>query len=268
MSPKLNFSQFCGRIRMTLAAWMNRVRRYRLPRFEMLPRIERPPVLYCRGTRPSQAPKSRPRSKASPVPIAATTAVEISGPTPGTLIRRMQLASFWLISSISPDDRLDALVEPEPVLIETDDQVAHPRRDLVFAVLQNREERVAQSSRARPHGDALLDEEGADLVDRRRPTGDQARAHAMASLQIELILGLLPHRSQVRSQRRLGDRLGVVVVVLLPLHERLHVDRRDDPRLVAELAQGAADEMSAEAGFHADHAGRQLAERLGRAPAA
>jgi hypothetical protein len=32
---------------------MNRVLRYRLPRFDMLPRIERPPVLYCRGTRPS-----------------------------------------------------------------------------------------------------------------------------------------------------------------------------------------------------------------------
>ena len=63
--------------------------------------IERPPVLYCRGTKPSQAPKSRPRSKASPFPMAATTAVEIKGPTPGTLIRRMQLASRWLISSIS-----------------------------------------------------------------------------------------------------------------------------------------------------------------------
>ena len=44
--PKLNFSQLCGRIRMTLAAWMNRVLRYRLPRLEMLPRIERPPVMY------------------------------------------------------------------------------------------------------------------------------------------------------------------------------------------------------------------------------
>ena len=64
-------------------------------------------------------------------------------------------------------------------------------------------------------------------------------------------------------QRRFGDRLGVVVVVLLSLHERLHIDRRDDPRLVAELAQGAADEMGAEAGLHADDAWRQLLERLG-----
>jgi hypothetical protein len=87
-SPKLYRGQLYGRISRTLAAWINKVRRYLLPRLEMRPRIDRPPVLYCRGTRPSQAPKSRPRSKASPVPIAATRAVEISGPIPGTLIRR------------------------------------------------------------------------------------------------------------------------------------------------------------------------------------
>src|SRR6478672_6486690 len=79
--PKLKRSQLCGRMRMTFAAWMNKVLRYLLPRLEMRPRMDRPPVLYWRGTRPSHAPKSRPRSNASPVPMAATTAVEISGPS-------------------------------------------------------------------------------------------------------------------------------------------------------------------------------------------
>ena len=45
---------------MTFAAWMNRVLRYLLPRLVMRPRIDRPPVLYWRETRPSHAPKSRP----------------------------------------------------------------------------------------------------------------------------------------------------------------------------------------------------------------
>ena len=71
--PKLYLGQFCGRIRMTFAACMKSVRRYLLPRFEMRPRIGLPHVLCWRGTRPSHAPKSRPRSKASPLPIAATT---------------------------------------------------------------------------------------------------------------------------------------------------------------------------------------------------
>lgn len=72
-----------------------------MPRLEMRPRIGRPPVLYWRGIRPSQAPKSRPRSNASPLPIAATMAVEIRGPTPGMLIKRWQFASRCPSSPIS-----------------------------------------------------------------------------------------------------------------------------------------------------------------------
>jgi hypothetical protein len=44
----------------------------------------------CFGTSPSQAPKSRPLANASPVPIAATIALEMIGPMPGTVIRRSQ----------------------------------------------------------------------------------------------------------------------------------------------------------------------------------
>ena len=43
----------------------------------------RPPVPLCRGTRPSQAANSRPDLKAAGPPIAATTAVAVSTPTPG-----------------------------------------------------------------------------------------------------------------------------------------------------------------------------------------
>src|SRR5215831_12889682 len=52
----------------------------------MLPRMVRSPVDLCFGTKPSQAPKSRPFAKASPVPIAATIALEMIGPMPGTVI--------------------------------------------------------------------------------------------------------------------------------------------------------------------------------------
>lgn len=37
----------------------------------------------------------------------------------------------------------------------------------------------------------------------------------------------------VRPQGCFGNRLSVVVVVLLPLHKRLHIDCWNDPRLVA-----------------------------------
>ena len=55
-------------------------------------------------------------------------------------------------------------------------------------------------------------------------------------LQVELVLALLLDEAQVRPHRRLSNGLGIVVIVLLSLNERLHVDCRDDPRLVTELA--------------------------------
>lgn len=46
----------------------------------------------------------------------------------------------------------------------------------------------------------------------------------MAGLKIKLILGLFSDRSQIGSQSRLGDGLCIVVVVLLTLEQRLHID--------------------------------------------
>jgi hypothetical protein len=53
------------------------------------------------GHRPSQAPKSRPTLKPAPVPLAATTADEITGPTPGTLTSYGQCPSWAASASIS-----------------------------------------------------------------------------------------------------------------------------------------------------------------------
>src|ERR1700704_6618459 len=61
------------------------------------------PVEICLGTSPSHAAKSRPLEKLSPVPIAATMALEMIGPMPGTLIRRSHPASRLASSSISLD---------------------------------------------------------------------------------------------------------------------------------------------------------------------
>ena len=48
----------------------------------------------------------------------------------------------------------------------------------------------------------------------------------MQGLEIELVLWLLAHDAQVRPQRGLCNSFGVVVVVLLSLYERLHIDCR------------------------------------------
>jgi hypothetical protein len=75
-------------------------------------------------------------------------------------------------------------------------------------------------------------------------------------LEVELILCLLAHDAEVRPQRSLCNSFGVVVVVL-PLHERLHIDCREDPWLMTKLAQYPANKVSIRAGFHTDNARRQ-----------
>ena len=68
----------------------------RVPRFEIPSMRTRPPVPSCRGTRPSQAANSRPDLNAAGSPIAATTAVAVSTPTPGiSAIRRLSALPLY-----------------------------------------------------------------------------------------------------------------------------------------------------------------------------
>ncbi len=78
----------------------------------------------------------------------------------------------------------------------------------------------------------------------------------MQGLQVELILCLFPNKLQIRPKSRLGNRLGVVVIVLLALDEGLDVDRRNNPRFVAQFAKCTADEMRTQTSFHANNTGR------------
>ena len=61
----------------------------------------RSPVDICLGTRPIQAEKSRPLANAAPLPIAATIALEMIGPMPGTVMTLRQLLSLFAKVSIS-----------------------------------------------------------------------------------------------------------------------------------------------------------------------
>src|SRR5262249_62076363 len=63
-----------------------------------------------------------------------------------------------------------------------------------------------------------------------------------------------------RSLHRLGDRLGIAVVVLVSLEEGLDVLRGDQADVVTECLNLACDVMRARAGFEADEAGWQIDE--------
>ena len=77
----------------TIAHMINSRLTSRWPIFDIRPRRGLPPVVCCRGTRPSQAEKSRPRRKFSIGGANARIADAVIGPTPGMLISRCASSS-------------------------------------------------------------------------------------------------------------------------------------------------------------------------------
>jgi hypothetical protein len=70
-----------------------------------------------------------------------------------------------------------------------------------------------------------------------------------------------PHEAHGRSPNRFADRLGVSRIVFVALNVGLHILRRHQAHLVAELRQLARPIMRRGTGFHADQARRQCLEK-------
>ncbi len=79
--------------RMTdIAPMMSSRRISRCPIFDVRPKTCLPPVKCCRGTRPSQAAKSRLRLKTDRVGAKASIAIAVIGPRPGIVIIRDEVS--------------------------------------------------------------------------------------------------------------------------------------------------------------------------------
>ena len=85
-----------------------------------------------------------------------------------------------------------------------------------------------------PHRDAVFQEKAADLIDDRGPLPHQAVAHAMQRLEIELLdrfRRYAPCRGTLHGFR---NGLRISKVIFVGLSERLGVDRRHLPHIVAK----------------------------------
>src|SRR5258706_4424975 len=81
--------------------------------------------------------------------------------------------------------------------------------------------------------------------------------------QLTLLFGRFdPHEAHGRAPNRLADRLGVSGIVLVALDVGLHILRRHQAHLVAELRQLARPVMRRSTGLHADQARRQNSKIL------
>src|SRR5262249_42415193 len=253
---KLRIAAFGRRANTTCAACTNSVRRYLLPRLEILPRIVRSPVDSCFGTSPSQAPKSRPWVKPAPLPIAATMALEMIGPTPGTVITRWQPSSCCASASISADTA--AMRSSNRRQSWTSSAMRLTIRGDSASVFELRISGSALRNGTTPCRNAALDQEAADLIDYTRPLAHEARAHAMESQQVHLLRRLDRHEVHGWPLHGFCNGLGIAVVVLVTFEERLHVLRRDQTNIVSKRGELAGDVMRPGTGFHADQAARNV----------
>ena len=99
-----------------------------------------------------------------------------------------------------------------------------------------------------------------DLIDDAGALRDELLAHAMQSLQVELIGRLGGDKLHRRSLHSFRNRLGIVEVVLLPLGVGPHILRRHQPRVVSKPAELAGEMMRPHACLHADETGRHVGE--------
>src|SRR5246127_5530963 len=107
---------------------------------------------------------------------------------------------------------------------------------------------------SRPHRDSTLQQQTTDLVYHRSTSHDPALAHPVQRLHIQLLVGLDRHKPHRGTAHRFGDRFGINEVVLVGLHERLHVLCRHQAHLMPLFAQSPAKEMGPSASFHPNQA--------------
>ena len=82
----------------------------------------------------------------------------------------------------------------------------------------------------------------------------------MQGLQVELIRGLRGYELHRRPLHRLGDRLRITEVILLPLRVGPHVLRRHQPSIVARGIKLATEVVRSDAGLHADKTRRHVGQ--------
>src|SRR6266498_178469 len=150
---------------------------------------------------------------------------------------------------------LDTLIESAPVVRQILDDVHHAWRQDIGGPGQDARQLGPQEALPLPHGNATFQQEGADLIDDASALAHQSLTHRKQSLQVELIGGLRRHELHRWPLHRLGDRLRVAEVVLLPLRIRTNVLRRHQPGIVTKTLELATEVMCPDASLHPDQAG-------------
>ena len=105
---------------------------------------------------------------------------------------------------------------------------------------------MSEPRRPLPQGDAILQQQTADVVDQRRAPAHHLLPSPMQRLDVLLLDALDRHEAHVRTLDRFANRLGIARIVLGALDARSNEFRMDQPDLDTELAEPSAPMVGAE----------------------
>ena len=209
-----------------------------LPRLLIPSSFGLPPVVNCRGTRPSQAARSRPWSKAFRLTDGGDERRRDDRAEAGD--RRQPTGVFVLLR---PADELgvegrDPSIELRPLRAGVVDEQDHAWAQARSALLVHQDvQELLELPLALRRDHSALQQDGAQLIDQSRPLTDQTVPRPMKRLHVELVLALQFDKAHRRARRRLRDPLGVAIVVLLRLDVGSDIFRRHQPHVVAVAAK-------------------------------
>jgi len=215
----------------SLAPWTSRVRKQVLPRLEIPISCGLPPVVCCRGTSPSYAPRSLALAKLLASPTAAIRAVALSTSTPGMDLSRRAAASLRT-NPMNPLSRASILASVRAIRHAVRPRagagvvtMSYPGRPAWHRCRVPACDVPPEKSSRAPAGSTAV-------VDQAPALGHQARSDAVKRLSVQLLLSSQFDEAHRRTLGSLGDSLSVTIIVLLRFDMRAHVLRRHQPDLV------------------------------------
>jgi hypothetical protein len=192
-----------------------------------------PPLEFSLGVNPSQAAKCRPDLKARGSTVSASVAAPI-GPMPGTSASS-RLTGMALCSATSLRSSSATRVELRDLRPEKGEHL--PRRGGDGRIVPEALDQCGGMADPLGHHDAKLGRMPAQRIDQLRALLDQQLAQRQQHAVGLFLSGFDRHEAHARPRRRLADRLGILMVVLGSLDERLDILRRDQPHPVAKCSR-------------------------------
>lgn len=127
-----------------------------------------PPVVACRGVRPSQAARSRPRPKLAASPTAAVSAVALMTPIPGIVDRRRAASSARAIRTNSASKAAIRSSRLRHSARKSSIRKPHARRQPGIVLIGENPKHIFQLAPTLSNDDAALQQQCAQVIDQRR----------------------------------------------------------------------------------------------------